>query len=284
MNDMSMSRRAEAAGLSVNNVEKRYVTRQDGEVLAVSGCSLSIPPNEFSVMVGPSGCGKTTLLNIIAGFESLSSGEVKLGESVIAARDGTLAPGPDRMVVFQNGGLFPWMTVLENVCYGPVTQGQMTQAAAREEARGMLSRLGLSGIEQRYPGEMSSGMRRRVEIIRAVIGRPRILLMDEPFRALDALTKSVVQDFLLRLYDAQPQTIFFITHDLIEALFLGDRVAVMTTRPGRVKKIIDVQLPRPRCTRMLDSAEFLRLKAEVTEAVHEEAVKAFEMGEREAAK
>lgn len=273
-----------AAGLSVDHVEKRYISRQHGQVLALDDCSLKIPPNEFSVMVGPSGCGKTTLLNIIAGFDSLTSGQVTLGETLIAAPDITLAPGPDRMVVFQHGGLFPWMTVLENVCYGPLIQGQMTRTEAGQEARQMLSRLGLSGIEERYPGEMSSGMRRRVEIIRAVIGRPKILLMDEPFRALDALTKSVVQDFLLRLYDTLSQTIFFITHDLIEALFLGDRVAVMTTRPGRVKKIIDVDLPRPRSTRILDSVDFLRLKAEITEAVHEEAVKAFEMGEREAAR
>jgi NitT/TauT family transport system ATP-binding protein len=188
------------------------------------------------------------------------------------------------MVVFQHGGLFPWMTVLDNVCYGPVIQGKMPRRDAEAEARRMLSLVGLTDIENRYPGEMSSGMRRRVEIIRALIGQPRILLMDEPFRALDALTKSVVQDFLLRLYDKLPQTVFFITHDLIEALFLGDTVAVMTTRPGRVKKIINVNLPRPRSTRIFDTAEFLKLKAEVTEAVHVEAVKAFEMGEKEAAK
>ena len=273
-----------AASLTINHVEKRYKSRRQGEVLALEDCSLTIPANKFSVMVGPSGCGKTTLLNIVAGFDTLTSGEVMLGDALIAARNVTLAPGPDRMVVFQHGGLFPWMTVLDNVCYGPVTQGQMTRAEAAAEARRMLSMVGLSDIERRYPGEMSSGMRRRVEIIRALIVRPKILLMDEPFRALDALTKSVVQDFLLRLYDTLPQTIFFITHDLIEALFLGDTVAVMTTRPGRVKKIMNVNLPRPRSTRILDSAEFLKLKAEVTEAVHEEAVKAFEMGEKEAAK
>lgn len=273
-----------AASLSVNHVEKRYQSRRQGEVLALKDCSLKIPANKFSVMVGPSGCGKTTLLNIVAGFDTLTSGEVMLGDSLIAAPNVTLAPGPDRMVVFQHGGLFPWMTVLENVSYGPVIQGQMNRRDAEAEARRMLSLVGLSDIEARFPGEMSSGMRRRVEIIRALIGRPKILLMDEPFRALDALTKSVVQDFLLRLYDTLPQTIFFITHDLIEALFLGDTVAVMTTRPGRVKKIMNVDLPRPRSTQMLGSAEFLKLKSEVTEAVHEEAVKAFEMGEKEAAK
>lgn len=273
-----------SASLSIKQVEKRYQSRHQGAVLALKDCSLTIPAGKFSVVVGPSGCGKTTLLNIVAGFDTVTSGEVLLGDSLIAAPNVMLAPGPDRMVVFQHGGLFPWMTVLDNVCYGPMVQGQMTRSNAETEARRMLSMVGLSDIENRYPGEISSGMRRRVEIIRALIGRPKILLMDEPFRALDALTKSVVQDFLLRLYDTLPQTIFFITHDLIEALFLGDTVAVMTTRPGRVKKIISVNLPRPRSTRVLDSAEFLKLKADVTEVVHEEAVKAFEMGEKEAAR
>lgn len=274
---------AGAAGLTVRHVEKRYQSRRHGEVLALSDCCLEIPANRFSVMVGPSGCGKTTLLNIIAGFDTLSDGDVLLDETVIAAPGVHLAPGPERMVVFQHNGLFPWMTVLENVCYGPVIQSKMPRADATEEARRLLALLGLTGVESRYPGEISSGMQRRAEIIRAVITRPKILLMDEPFRGLDALTKSVVQEFLLRLYDSFPQTIFFITHDLIEALFLADTVTVMKTRPGSVKKLINVNLTRPRSTRILDSVDFLRLKAEVTEAVHEEAVKAFEMGEREVA-
>lgn len=273
-----------ATGVSIREVEKRYASAQHGEVMALSKCSIEIKPNEFFVLVGPSGCGKTTLLNIIAGFDSLTAGEVALGDKLISARDVKLGPGPDRMVVFQHGGLFPWMTVLENVCYGPVIQGQMGQAEAREEARSMLAMVGLPGIEKRYPGEVSSGMRRRVEIMRALIGRPQILLMDEPFRALDAITKAVVQDFLLRLFDTHPHTVFFITHDLIEALYLGDRVGVMTTRPGRIKMVFDVDIPRPRSTQLLGSSEFLRLKRSVTDAVHDEAIKAFEAGEREAAR
>jgi NitT/TauT family transport system ATP-binding protein len=272
------------SGLQIRNVNKVYSSRQAGEVLALDNCSLDVPENSFSVLVGPSGCGKTTLLNIVAGFDPLTGGELVLGGKQIAAPGKLLAPGPDRVVVFQHGGLFPWMTALENVCYGPITQGKMTPAEARDQAREMMARVGLSGIERQYPNDMSSGMRRRVEIIRALISRPKILLMDEPFRALDALTKSVIQDFLLKLYDMQPQTIFFITHDLIEALFLADRVTIMTTRPGRMKKFVDVNLPRPRSTSVLHSPEFLKLKDEVTEAVHEEAVKAFELGEKEAAR
>jgi NitT/TauT family transport system ATP-binding protein len=273
-----------SSGVTIRHVTKKYVTRRDGEVMALNDCSIGIRPEEFFVLVGPSGCGKTTLLNIIAGFDTLTSGDVSLGNVLIAAAGVISDPGPDRMVVFQHGGLFPWMTVLENVCYGPIVQKQMTRSEASKHGRSMLARVGLHGIEERYPGEMSSGMRRRVEIIRALIGRPKVLLMDEPFRALDALNKSVVQEFLLRLFDTHPCTIFFITHDLREALFLGDRVGVMTTRPGRVKTIIDVKLPRPRSTGVLDSQDFLRLKAQLTEEVHEEALKAFAAGEREAAR
>jgi NitT/TauT family transport system ATP-binding protein len=269
--------------LAIQHVTKIYSSRQRGRVLALDDCTLDIPSKNFSVMVGPSGCGKTTLLNIIAGFDTLTQGEVALGGRAIATPGKAPAPGPDRMVVFQHGGLFPWMTVLENVSYGPITQKKMDRDDAYNRARAMLARVGLSNIENRFPGEMSSGMRRRVEIIRALIARPSILLMDEPFRALDALTKCIVQDFLLKLYDEEPHTIFFITHDLIEALFLADTVTVMTTRPGRVKKTIRVDLPRPRSMKTLDAPEFLRLKKEVTDAVHEEAVKAFETGEKEAA-
>lgn len=269
-------------GLSIRNVRKIYASRQ-GWTTALDDCSLEIPSCGFSVLVGPSGCGKTTLLNILAGFEGLTRGEVKLGNQVIAAPNTRLKPGPDRLVVFQHGGLFPWMTVIENVCYSPVIQKKMSQKDARDKARQMLAGVGLSKIENTYPDDLSGGMRRRVEIIRALISRPKILLMDEPFRALDALTKSVMHEFLLRLYDQEPYTIFFITHDLIEAIYLGDKVIVMSTRPGRIKSIFDVDLPRPRSYKVLASEQFLTLKSQVTDAVHEEAVKAFVAGERELA-
>jgi len=273
---------AKRSALHIESVGKVYESRQ-GRVVALESCTFQVKPGGFTVLVGPSGCGKTTLLNIIAGFDSLSTGEVCLGTQVIASMDGVLQPGPDRMVVFQHGGLFPWMTVIDNVCYGPVIQRTMAPRQVRAAAQDMLSRLGLSGIEQSYPSSISSGMRRRVEIIRALICRPKILLMDEPFRALDALMKSIMHDFLLRLYEAEPFTVFFITHDLLEAIYLGDQVIVMTTRPGQIKQIFDVKLQRPRSHRMLASREFLRMKRAVTEAVHEEAVKAFIAGERELA-
>jgi NitT/TauT family transport system ATP-binding protein len=270
------------SGLSIREVSKTYMSRQ-GWTHAVERCSLDIPDHSFSVLVGPSGCGKTTLLNIVAGFDTLTEGEVRLDGRVIAAPASPLHPGPDRLVVFQHGGLFPWMTVIENVCYGPVVQQKMQRAEALEAARRLLARVGLSGIEQAYPGDISSGMRRRVEIIRALISPPKILLMDEPFRALDALTKSVMHEFLLRLYDAEPCTIFFITHDLLEAIYLADVVSVMSTRPGRIKKIVRINIPRPRSHKVFSSDNFLHLKDEITAEVHSEAVKAFEAGERELA-
>jgi NitT/TauT family transport system ATP-binding protein len=270
------------SGVSIRHVSKTYMSRQ-GLTHALDDCSLEIPDRSFSVLVGPSGCGKTTLLNIIAGFDTLTVGEVRLGERIIAAPGSPLHPGPDRLVVFQQGGLFPWMTVIENVCYGPVVQQKMQRTQALEAARRMLASVGLEGIEQAYPGDISSGMKRRVEIIRALISPPKILLMDEPFRALDALTKSVMHEFLLRLYDAEPCTIFFITHDLLEAIYLGDVVSVMTTRPGRIKKIARVDIQRPRSHKVFSSEYFLHLKDEVTAEVHIEAVKAFEAGERELA-
>ena len=277
------SRAEGPSALTIDGVGKVYMSRQ-GWVEAVEACTLEIKSGSFYVLVGPSGCGKTTLLNIVAGFDDPTSGQVKLGDQVIAAKGMSLKPGPDRMVVFQHGGLFPWMTVLDNVCYGPIRQGLLNKQAAREAARGMLAKVGLTGIEDAYPGRISSGMRRRVEIIRALISRPKILLMDEPFRALDALTKSVMHDFLLTLYDIEPYSVFFITHDLLEAIYLGDSVAVMTTRPGRIKRVFQVDIPRPRSHKVLASREFLKLKNDVTEAVHEEAVKAFVAGERELAR
>ncbi len=269
-------------GLSIKNAGKIY--DPDGaRVVAVEDCSFEVPPGGICVVVGPSGCGKTTLLNTIAGFDNLTAGEIYLDGALIAAPGLALKPGSDRIVVFQHGALFPWKTVLDNVTYGPVIQRTMSRKAAQAQARALMEKVGLAGIESQYPGEISSGMRRRVEIVRALINDPKILLLDEPFRALDALTKSVMHEYLLELYDLSHKSIFFITHDLEEAIFLADLVVVMTTRPGRVKKLIAVDLARPRTYRMLSSSRFLELKQETIEGVHAEALKAFEAGERELA-
>lgn len=274
--------RASEGAISVRDVGKIY-DPEGVHVVALDHCSLEVDAGEFVAIVGPSGCGKSTLLNIVAGFDNLTAGEILLDGAPLATQDNAPRPGSDRVVVFQHGALFPWKTVMENVTYGPVVQEAMSKSEARKRAREMLTRVGLNGIEDSYPGQLSSGMQRRVEIIRALINNPKVLLLDEPFRAMDTVTKAASHEYLLELYDATGKTIFFITHDLDEAIFLADKVHVMTTRPGYIKKSLCVNLPRPREFSVLTTAEFTAMKAELVEAVHEEAVKAFEAGEREMA-
>jgi NitT/TauT family transport system ATP-binding protein len=273
---------APEGAISIRNVSKIY-DPEGVNVLAVDNCSIDIAPGEFCVIVGPSGCGKTTLLNAIAGFHNITHGEILLDGKAICTPTYTAPPGSERIVVFQNGALFPWSTILDNVAFGPVVQGTATKREAEEAAHRLLAELGLPDIADRYPNELSSGMRRRVEIARALINSPKVLLLDEPFRAMDALTKGVAQEFLLQVYDRVRKTIFFITHDLEEALFLADHILVMTTRPGRIKCALKVDLPRPRTFHVRASERYLELKSEIFAAVREEAAKAFAAGERELA-
>lgn len=267
--------------IRIEDVVKVY--DPDGaSIMAVDHCSLEIPGGEICMIVGPSGCGKTTLLNAIAGFHSITSGRIYLdGELLCGPGRPQASPGADRIVVFQNGALFPWKTNLENVAFGPIMQGKLTKAQAFDKARAMMADAGLSGSEDNYPGEISSGVRRRVEIVRALMNEPKVLLFDEPYRALDSLTKSVMHEALLETYYRNKVTIFFITHDLEEALFLGHRLVIMTTRPCRPKKVLEVDIPHPRDYGVLTSRRFRELMDETLEAVHEEARKAFELGERE---
>ena len=269
--------------ISIRNVTKIY--DPDGvNVMAVDDCSLEISAGEVCMIVGPSGCGKTTLLNAIAGFHSITSGEIFLDGEMLCGPSKPLAEqGADRIVVFQHGALFPWKTLVDNVAYGPIVQGRMTKQEAKDKASTMLDEAGISDMMNKYPGEVSSGMARRAEIVRALINDPKVLLLDEPYRAMDALTKSIMHESLLEVYDKTKVTIFFITHDLEEAIFLGDRVVVMTTRPAKTKIIVDVNIPRPRNYQVLTSENFRVLVNETKGAVHEEAIKAFEAGERELA-
>jgi len=251
-------------------------------VMAVDHCSLDIAPGEICMIVGPSGCGKTTLLNAIAGFHDITSGEILLdGEVLCGPGKPKATPGSDRIVVFQNGALFPWKTNLENVMFGPLMQGKISKREGMEKARQMMADAGLGGVENRYPGEVSSGMRRRVEIVRALMNNPSVLLLDEPYRALDSLTKSVMHEALLEIYYKNRTTIFFITHDIDEAIFLGNKVVVMTTRPCKPKKVLNVDIPHPRDYSVVTSKRYRELIEETVDAVHEEAVKAFSAGEKE---
>jgi NitT/TauT family transport system ATP-binding protein len=251
-------------------------------VPAVDRCSLSIPAGEICMIVGPSGCGKTTLLNAIAGFHPIDGGAVMLDGATLCGPGRPRAPiGADRIVVFQNGALFPWKTNLDNVAFGPIVQKKLSKAEACDKARQLMAEAGLTGYENKYPSELSSGLQRRVEIVRALLNDPAVLLLDEPYRALDALSKSVMHKALLDTYYRTGVTIFFITHDLEEAIFLGHRVVAMTSRPCCPKRIFDIDIPHPRRYDVLTSPRFRELAAEISACVDEEAAKSFALGEKE---
>ncbi len=230
------------------------------EVVALDGIDLDVAPGELVCLLGPSGCGKSTLLNAIAGFAPPTAG------TVLANGRPVTGPGPDRAMVFQEYALFPWMTVEANVGFGLELRGEPRQVV-REKVSALLRQLGLSDFRDRFPKDLSGGMRQRVAIARVLAIDPPMLLMDEPFGALDALTRRNLQDELLRLWAELGKTVVFVTHGIEEAIYLADRVVVMTYRPGRVKQIVPVKLPRPRDTA---SAEFNQLKRTVSQLVMEE--------------
>lgn len=277
------SKTAKKGAISIKNVTKVY-DPTGVNVMAVDNCSMEIAGGEVCMIVGPSGCGKTTLLNSIAGFHSITEGSIHLdGELLCGPGKPKAEQSAERMVVFQHGALFPWKTLQENVAYGPTVQKAMSASEAMDKAGHMLADAGLGSFITKFPGEVSSGMARRAEIVRALINNPKVLLLDEPYRAMDALTKQIMHESLLETYDRTGVTIFFITHDLEEAIFLGDKVHVVTTRPCQLKKTVEVKIPRPRSFETQSSEEFRKLLVEVNDAVHEEAVKAFKAGEREMA-
>jgi NitT/TauT family transport system ATP-binding protein len=267
------------SGKLEGRVECRGLTQTFGEEWArqivVQNASFVIEEGKLNVLIGPSGCGKSTLINLIAGYETPSGGGVTIdGQRV----DG---PGPDRLVVFQETALFPWMTSAENVMFGPIVRG-MNRRDARHHARQLLEKVGLKGFEDKYPSQLSGGMQRRCELVRALINRPKIMLMDEPFRGLDAMTRQLMQEYLLRLFEETRHTILFVTSELEEAIFLADRLLILTAKPTNVKQVLDVNLPRPRDFHVLTSARYAELKQEALEALYEEAVKAFSKGSKAA--
>ena len=239
---------------------RKVFTAGGRAVVALDGIDLEVAPGELVCLLGPSGCGKSTLLNAIAGFEPLTAGELTaLGRPVTG-------PGPERAMVFQEYALFPWMTVERNVAFGLEIAGAPPDRRGRV-VDGLLDKLGLADFRDRYPKDLSGGMRQRVAIARVLAIDSPMLLMDEPFGALDALTRRSLKDELLRIWAELRKTIVFVTHGIEESIYLADRVVVMTYRPGTVKRIIPVTLPRPRDPA---SAEFNALKREITALVMEE--------------
>ncbi|MET3105993.1 NitT/TauT family transport system ATP-binding protein [Oxalobacteraceae bacterium GrIS 1.18] len=246
--------------LEVRNMNKKFMTKH-GEVLALKDISFKTHRRELVCVVGPSGCGKSTLIRILAGLESASSGEVLLDGNPVTG------PGSERGMVFQGYTLFPWLTVKKNVMFGPEMNGRGSFEAERE-ARQWLDLVGLEKFADVYPHQLSGGMKQRVAIARALVNQPRILLMDEPFGALDAQTRLKMQTHLLDIWKNIDITILFITHDLDEAIFLADRILVLKANPGEVAELIDVNLPRPRQIQHLSSPEFMATKARLTELIH----------------
>ena len=241
-------------------------------IRAIDEVSLEIPDGTFASLVGPSGCGKTTLLNLVAGFETPTAGRVCVDAREV--RD----PGPDRGVVFQEPGLFPWLRVHENVGF-PLRVRGMAAGARQDRVRAILEQVGLGPFAGCYPAELSGGMRQRVAIARVLAMYPAVLLMDEPFAALDVQTRDLMQEFLMRLLEERGKTVLFITHDIQEAVFLADRVYIISARPGRVKEILDVPLPRPRAVDCKFLPAFHEIVDRAYKVVREEAIKAMAMSE-----
>ena len=237
--------------------------RHGHEVRALDGVSLEIADQEIVCLVGPSGCGKSTLLNMLAGFDAPTTGEVRVGDVEVRHA------GPDRIVVFQTPALFPWMTVRDNIAFGPRKRGLPAHQCAEDTARYMHA-MGLDDFGGHYPYQLSGGMRQRVQIASALVNRPDVLLMDEPFVALDFQTRLAMQELLLQIWDEFHPTIFFITHDVEEAIFLADRLYVMTRRPGRIKEEIAVPLAKPRTFDVVTTPTFVAIKDRVLHLIREE--------------
>jgi NitT/TauT family transport system ATP-binding protein len=252
--------------LVIDQVGKVFSTKS-GEVVALDQTSFTVMEGEFVTILGPSGCGKSTILRVVAGLEEPSSGHVYLDGKEIKG------PGPDRGMVFQSYTLYPWLTVEENITFGLQLKG-ISKRERKEVAAHYLELIGLKGFEKHYPIQLSGGMKQRVAIARALANDPEILLMDEPFGALDAQTRAIMQEILLKVWEESKKTILFITHDVEESIFLGDSIYVMTARPGRLKKQIKVPLPRPRDYHAKNSPEFAALKQELLELIREESLKA----------
>ena len=239
-------------------------------------CSFTLEAGRLTALIGPSGCGKSTLVNILAGYESVDVGEVLLLGAPVRG------PGIDRLVVFQETALFPWMTTYKNVAYGPRVARSRPHAEIHADADRLLETVGLADFKDKYPNQLSGGMQRRAELARAMINNPRIMMLDEPFRGLDAMTRELMQEYFVRLYEDRRQTVLFVTSEIDEAIFLADKLLIMSNQPGRIKKTMTIALARPRKPSLLTSAQYLEHKEEASEALHAEAVKAFAGGSKAA--
>ena len=263
-------------GTMVSNVTKTYGAGEFTKQV-VQNCSFTIESGKLTVMIGPSGCGKSTLIRLLAGFERSTSGTITIGGKPVNG------PGLDRLVVFQETALFPWMSTYDNIMFGPRARGEDTPEM-RSFAELLLQKVGLDGFRKKYPAQLSGGMQRRAELARSMINKPEVMILDEPFRGLDAMTKRLMQEYYANLYEEFRRTTFFVTTDIDEAIYLADRILIMTNIPTQVRAVIDVDLPRPRHIEDItenDAANAIKMKA--LGLLHEEAMKSFARGSKAAA-
>ena len=264
------------AGLDAGEMTVEAVCKTYGNDLmqktVVENCSFLLEKGKLTVLVGPSGCGKSTLINLLAGYEKPTSGTIEIDGKPVTG------PGPDRLVVFQETALFPWMTTFENVSYGPKVRKQMSGKDLENKTMQLLELVGLADFRDKYPTQLSGGMQRRAELVRAMINHPKVMFMDEPFRGLDAMTRALMQEYYVRLFEEHRGTNLFVTSELEEGIFLADRLIILTNQPCRVKKIMEVNLPRPRDFSIMGSPEYMDIKREALELLHEEAMRSFAAG------
>jgi len=253
--------------IKIQNIKKTF--EGGNKVVALKDVNLDINENEFAVILGPSGCGKSTLLYLLAGFEKPTSGKIILNEKIIKK------PGPDRGFVFQDFALYPWKTVLKNITFGLELKG-VSKKEAEKESMKYIKMVGLEGFEHAYPHTLSGGMKQRVGIARALVYRPEVLLMDEPFGALDAQTRKQMQIELEKIWEQTQKTVVFVTHSVIEAVYLADKVFVMTARPGKVKGVVEVNLPRPRD---YTDENFLKVREKILDILESEVEKSMHQNE-----
>jgi NitT/TauT family transport system ATP-binding protein len=270
--------RSPTAGLAIGSaspakVELKAVCKSYGEEWeradVIKDLTLEIAGGKLTVVVGPSGCGKSTLVNLIAGFERPNRGEILLNGKPITG------PSKDRMVVFQETALIPWQTTYQNVVFGPKLRGDLRGKALRQRAHELLTKVGLQDFIHKYPLQLSGGMQRRAELARALINQPQLLIMDEPFRGLDAMSRGLMQEFFLQLFEESRRTNLFVTSEIDEAIFLADRLVVLSNRPAQLRTVIDIHLPRPRHYQVLSSPEAFEYKREAMEILHQEAMRSF---------
>lgn len=261
--------------IRVDNVSKEYGA---GELYksVVKDCSFTVERGKLTVMIGPSGCGKSTLIRLMAGFERPTAGTVLLNGKPVTG------PGRDRLVVFQETALFPWMTTYDNIMYGPRARGE-DDAQAKALAEFLLDKVGLKQFRDKYPPQLSGGMQRRAELARAMINNPEVMILDEPFRGLDEMSKELMWEYYVRLYEESRRTNFFVTTDIDEAIFLADRLLIMSNIPTQVCAVMEVDLPRPRrLSDMVDSDRANQIKMAALSVLHREAMKSFAGGSRAA--